>query len=126
MLNRTGEMILFGGLFGIGASSVVLSILLLRRGKLYRRLSPNARPRRWVLIFVLALFAVFVVWFPVWLTWPHAPISRVLTAVFSVTFFVVSMALKWLSGLMARYWLRKGWPVRSVPRLFHDEEGAQG
>ena len=112
MLNRTGEMILFGGLFGLGASAVVLSILLLTRGKLYHLLSPNARPRRWVLISVLALFAVFVVWFPVWLTWPHAPISRVLTTVFSVTFFVVSMALKWLSGLMDRYWLRKGWPLR--------------
>jgi hypothetical protein len=42
-LNRTGEMILFGGVFGLGASAVVLSILLLRRGKLYHRLSPNAR-----------------------------------------------------------------------------------
>jgi hypothetical protein len=112
MLNRTGEIILFGGLFGLGASAVVLSILLLRRGKLYHRLSPNARPRRWVLTFVLALFAAFVVWFPVWLTWPHAPISRVLTAVFSVTFFVVSMALKWLSGSIDRYWLRRGWPLR--------------
>src|SRR5215469_15642680 len=33
---------------------------------------PDARPRRWVLISMLVLFLIFLVWFPLWMTWPHA------------------------------------------------------
>jgi hypothetical protein len=35
----------------LGIAAVWLSISILCRGKLYRRLEPEARPRRWVAIF---------------------------------------------------------------------------
>jgi O-antigen/teichoic acid export membrane protein len=112
MLSQTREIIVAGLLLVLGTSAVTLSILMLRRGKLYHRLSPNARPRRWVLISLLTLFAVFAIWFPVWITWPHALISRILTLLFGATFFIVGMSFKWLSGLVDQFVKRKGWPLR--------------
>jgi hypothetical protein len=86
MLSPTGTIIVLGLLLGLGVASVGLSIAVLRRGKLYHRLNSEGRPRRWVLIFLLVLVAVFVVWFPVWVTWPHGLISRLLTGLFGITF----------------------------------------
>ena len=103
---------MFGLLVGLGFVAVGLSIALLGRGKLYHRLSPETRPRRWVLISVLVLAAVFIVWFPVWMTWPHALISRLLLGLFGITFFVVGLTLKWLSPLVDGYVKRKGWSLR--------------
>jgi O-antigen/teichoic acid export membrane protein len=120
MLSQTREIIVAGLLFVLGTSAVTLSILMLRRGKLYHRLSSNARPRRWVLISLLTLLAGFAIWFPVWMIWPHAPISRFLLTLFGVTFGVVCMAFKWFSGSIDRYIdtsihryiERKGWRLR--------------
>ena len=112
MLPPTGTIIVLGLLIGLGVVSVGLSIVILRRGKLYHRLSSEGRPRRWVLIFLLVLVAVFIVWFPVRVTWPHALISRLLTGLFGITFFVVLFTLKWLSPLVDRYVKRKGWPLQ--------------
>jgi hypothetical protein len=61
---------------------------------------------------MLVFLSIFVVWFPVWLTWPHALISRLLTGLFGFTFFAVLMTLKWPSGLVDGYITRKGWPLR--------------
>jgi hypothetical protein len=58
------------------------------------------------------LFAVFLVWFPVWITWPHLLISRILTALFGITFAVVGLALRGFSGLIDRIVIRKGWQLR--------------
>jgi len=104
--------IALGLLVGTGAIAAALSIVILRRGKLYHRLSPEARPRRWVLILLLILIAVFLVWFPVWMTWPHALISRFLTGLFGITFGVVTLTFKWLSPFVDGYIRRKGWQLR--------------
>jgi hypothetical protein len=97
---------------GLGISAVVLSVVILRRGKLYHRLKPEARPRRWTLISLLFLFAVFVVWFPVWMTWPKALISRLLLCLFAVTLFVVGMTFKWLTPLVDSYFKKRGRNLR--------------
>lgn len=112
MLSHEGTFIVIGLVVGLGISAVVLSIIILRRGKLYHRLRPEARPRRWILISLLFLFAVFVIWFPVWMTWPNALISRLLLGLFGITFFVVGMTIKWLTPLVDSYVKRKGWPLR--------------
>jgi O-antigen/teichoic acid export membrane protein len=112
MLSRTGTIIVISLVVGLGISAVVLSIIILRRGKLYHRLRPEARPRRWILISLLFLFAVFVIWFPVWITWPNALISRLLLGLFGVTFFLVAMTIKWLTPLVDSYVKRRGWPIR--------------
>jgi hypothetical protein len=104
--------IVLGVLCALGIVSVTLSIIILRRGKLYHRISPDARPRRWVLIALLVLLTIFLVWFPVWVTWPHALISRLLTGLFGFTFFAVLMTIEWLSGIVDRYIERKGWALR--------------
>ena len=112
MLSHTGTIIVISLVVGLGISAVVLSIIILRRGKLYHRLRPEARPRRWILISLLFLSAVFVIWFPVWMTWPNALISRLLLGLFGVTFFLVSMTIKWLTPLVDSYVKRRGWPLR--------------
>ena len=112
MLSPTGQFIVLGLVALLGISAVIVSISLLRRGKLYRRLKPEARPRRWVLISLLVLFAVFVVWFPVWITWPDLLISRLLTGLFAITFAAVGLALKWLGRLIDQMVIRRGWQLR--------------
>src|SRR5215470_4554735 len=111
MSETAGYILLgFAGAFGIGA--VIVSILLLQRGKLYHRLSPEARPRRWVLISLLFLFVVFLVWFPIWIIWPKLLISRFLTLLFAITFAAVGLSLKWLGGLIGWLVERKGRQLR--------------
>src|ERR1017187_4878702 len=102
MRSHAGTIIVLSLLVGLGFSAVVLSITILRCGKLYHRLSPEARPRRWVLISLLVLFAVFVIWFPVWMTWPNSLISRILLGLFGLAFFVVGITFKWLTRLWTR------------------------
>lgn len=61
---------------------------------------------------LLILLVVFIVWFPVWMIWPHATIARLLTGLFGITFFVVGLTAKWFSSLVDAYIMRKGWPLR--------------
>ena len=61
---------------------------------------------------LLFLLAVFVVWFPVWMAWPHALVSQLLTGLFGIKFAVVGLTFKWLSPLVDLYIKRKGWPLR--------------
>ena len=96
----------------LAVCAVYLSIAVLSRGRFYRSLKPNSRPTRWVLISLLFLFAVFVIWFPVWMIWPDALVSRVLLVLFGVTFFVVTITLRWFSRLVDWFIERKGWPLR--------------
>src|SRR5580704_738519 len=112
MFSYTGANIVLVLLVGLGISVAAVSISILRRGKLYHRLNPEKRPRRWILISLLFLLAVFSIWFPVWMTWPHALLSRVLTGFFGITFFVVCMTIKWLSPMVDGYIRRRGWPLR--------------
>lgn len=99
-------------LVALAILSVSLSVLILRRGRLYKSLKPESRPRRWVLFFLLVLFAVFLIWFPIWILWPKALISRILTVLFGLTFFVVGMTLKWLSWVVDWFYDKKGWDLR--------------
>jgi hypothetical protein len=112
MLSPNGTLILFCLLAVLAAAAVLISADMLCRGRIYHRLKPKSRPRRWVLISLLILFVVFVVWFPVWIMWPHALISRLLTGLFGLTFVIVGLALRSFSSLVDRYITRKGWPLR--------------
>jgi hypothetical protein len=112
MLSPSGTLIVLVLLVVWAIAAVWISITILCRGKLYHRLKPDARPRRWVLIFLLALFLVFILWFPVWMTWPHAPISRFLTLLFGVSFAAVGITFKWFAPLVDAYFKHKGWPLR--------------
>ena len=106
-------MLLMLLLLFVGAGTVVaLSILILRRGRLYHRIKPESRPRRWVLMSLLLVFAIFVIWFPIWFLWPDALISRILGLLFVVIFFAVGLALRWLVGLVDWFVKRKGWALR--------------
>jgi hypothetical protein len=112
MLLRAETIIALSLFLGLGISAVVLSIIILSCGRLYHRLSAEARPRRWVLISLLTLFAVFVISFPVWMLWPNFLISRILLFLFSITFFVVGITIKWLTPLVDGYIKRRGWNLR--------------
>jgi len=99
-------------LIAFAISAVVLSVMILSRGKLYQRLSPETRPRRWVLISVLVLFAIFVISISVWAMWPDALVSRVLLGVFGVAFFVVGLTIRLLTEQVDAYVERRGWQLR--------------
>ena len=99
-------------LVATGICVAAISVAILWKGTLYHRIKPEARPRRWVLISSLGLFAIFIVWFPVWITWPHAVISRALTLLFGLSFGVFGLTFKWFAPLVDTYIKRKGWPLR--------------
>jgi hypothetical protein len=99
-------------LIAFAISAVVVSIMILSRGKLYERLSPETRPRRWILVSVVALFAEFVISFSVWATWPDALVSRVLLGAFGVVFFLVGFAIRLLTPQVDAYVERRGWQLR--------------
>lgn len=112
MLSQSGTLIVLGLLVVFGIAAVSLANMILCRGKLFQRLKPDARPRRWVLISLLVLFFVFIIWFPVWMIWPHALVSRLLTLLFGLSFAIVGLTFKWFSPLVDAYIERKGWPLR--------------
>jgi dolichol kinase len=110
-MNTTTSVVLASLLF-LAVVSVSLSLNVLFRGKIYRWLEPESRPRRWVLISSLLLFAVFTIWFPVWMTWPQSLIAKALTLTFAIVFSVVGLTLKWFNRVVDSYVQRKGWPLR--------------
>ncbi len=112
MLSPNGTLIVFCLLAVMAVAAVLLSADMLFRGRIYHRLKPESRPRRWVLISLLILFAVFVVWFPVWKLWPDTLISHVLDGLFGLTFVIVGLTFRLFSPLVDRYITRKGWPLR--------------
>ena len=99
-------------LIAFAITAVVFSIMILSRGKLYERLSPETRPRRWMLICVLVLFAIFVIAFSVWMMWPDALVSRVLLGAFGIAFFVVGFAIRLLTPQVDAFVERMGWQLR--------------
>lgn len=112
MLSPTGALVVLSAMMVFALTAVSASVLILRRGRLYHKIKPEARPRRWVLFSLLILFGVFAVWFPVWVLWPSALVSKALTLLFGVTFFVVGITLKWFSALVDTIVKRKGWTLR--------------
>jgi hypothetical protein len=112
MLSETGPLLTAMFLIAAGFAAAATAIAILRKGGLYHRLKPEARPRRWVLFLCPILFGVFWVCFPVWVIWPQAFISRVLLLIFALTFAVVGLALKRFHWLVDWYCKRRGWPLR--------------
>ena len=112
VLMRPIDAAALSALVVLGVSAVSVSVLMLRKGRFYKSLNPSSRPRRWVLLSLLFLLAVFVLWFPIWTLWPHTVLARVLTVLFGLTFFVVTMTLKWFSSLVDWFIERRGWPLR--------------
>jgi hypothetical protein len=89
-----------------------VSVNILKRGRLYHQVKPESRPRRWVVFSMLSLLAIFLLGFPIWMIWPHALFSKILTLAFGVTYFVVGLTLKWFSGLVDFFIEKMGWPLR--------------
>lgn len=112
MLSETEAVIVAALLVAAGIAAVTTSIIILRRGKLYHKVKPEARPRRWVLFFLLILFGVFVLWYSVSIILPQSFVSRVLLLIFALTFAVVGLALKRFDWLVDWYYKRRGWPIR--------------
>jgi hypothetical protein len=109
---RMWTWVVLGTLVVLAVVATSASIILLRRGKFYNSLKPESRPRRWVLILLLLLFAVFLTWFPIWMVWPEAIVSKILSWLFAVSFFAFGMAIKWVPGLIDSFVVRRGWPLR--------------
>jgi hypothetical protein len=57
-------------------------------------------------------FGVFCVWFPVWMIWPHALVSRALTLLFAIVFFVAGITIKWFAPSVDRLVTRAGRQLR--------------
>jgi len=104
--------ILLGSLLILAIASVAVTLNVLLRGRIYQRLRPQSRPRRWVLLSTLLVFTAFAAWFPVWVSWPQSVIAKILTVVFGLVFFFVGITLKWFTPLVDRYVQRKGWPLK--------------
>ena len=83
------------GLLLLGlVGAFALSLALLRRGPLYPRFRPDARPMRWLLFGVVASFATFLIWFPVSVLWPGSSATKIATIAFGVTFVTLLAAIK--------------------------------
>jgi hypothetical protein len=92
--------------------SVSVSINILLRGRIWQHLKPASRPRRWVLVLLLVSLAMTVVWLPVFVFYPRAPVARVFTVVWGFTFGGTCLTLKWLAGIVDLFYKRRGWPLR--------------
>ena len=103
-----------GFLVLLAVVSVSVSINILFRGRIWRHLKPASRPRRWVLILLLASLAVTFLWLPVFVERPHTAISRVLTIVWVIVFAGTGLIFKlpFLSAAVDLMFERMGWPLR--------------
>jgi hypothetical protein len=94
--------------------SVAVSINILLRGRIWQRLKPASRPRRWVLIWLLiSLFLTFV-WLPLFVEKPDTQLAKVLTVVWAFVFIGMGLVFKLplLSTAVDMIFERKGWPLR--------------
>lgn len=94
--------------------SVAVSINILLRGRIWQRLKPASRPRRWVLIWLLiSLFLTFV-WLPVFVERPGSHLAKALTLVWAIVFISMCLVgkLPLLSSAVDLIVERMGWPLR--------------
>jgi hypothetical protein len=110
--HEAGVWVALATLALLAVCAVWTSVSVLARGRVYLWLRPKRRPRRWVLICLMQLFAVFCLWFPVWIERPQAVFSKALTLLFGIDFFVSGIVLKWLTPLVDRFVVHKGWSLR--------------
>ena len=99
-------------LLALAAAAITVSLNILLRNRVYERLKPESRPRKWVLFALLVVFAVFAVWFPVWMTWPQSVVAKALTLTFAVVFSAVGLTLSSFTRAVDLFVERKGWPLR--------------
>ena len=92
--------------------AVYVSVNILFRGRIWHWLKPDSRPRRWVLICLLASLGTFLIWLSVFVFYPKSLTSRLLTLIFGVVWVGTMFALKWLAGIVDWIYERKGWPLR--------------
>jgi hypothetical protein len=94
--------------------SVAVSINILLRGRIWRRLKPNTRPRRWVLIWLLVSLFLTFVWLPVFVARPGSQLAKVLTIVWAIVFIGMGLVFKLplLASTVDMIFERKGWPLR--------------
>lgn len=112
MNNATVAVLVF--LLSLTLVSVAVSINILLRGRIWRRLKPASRPRRRVLIWLLvSLFFTFV-WLPVFVARPDTQLAKVLTVVWAIVFIGMGLVfkLRLLAAAVDMIFERKGWPLR--------------
>ena len=74
--------------------SVAVSLNILLRGRIWQRLEPASRPRRWVLIWLLlSLFLTFV-WLPVFVARPGTQLAKGLTVAWAIVFIGMGLVFK--------------------------------
>ena len=96
----------------LAVCTVWTSISVLRQGSVYRWLQPEKRPRRWVLLVLMQLFAVFCLTLLVGFIFRDVWLSRVLLVLFAIDSFATILTLKWFSWLVDRLVVRRGWQLR--------------
>ena len=107
------SLLLLSGLILLAVVTVSALVNILLRGKLYQKMQPDSRPRRWVLYALLSLFAAFAIWFPVWMTWHSIPlVAKALTLTLGIVFGVAGFTLRWLRGPVDLFVQKRGWPLR--------------
>lgn len=112
MDNATIAVLAF--LLSLTLVSVAVSVNILLRGRIWQRLKPASRPRRWVLIWLLiSLFLTFV-WLPVFVARPGTQLAKGLTVVWAIVFIGMGLVFKLplLSSVVDMLFERKGWPLR--------------
>jgi uncharacterized membrane protein YcfT len=109
---NTATVAVLVSLLLLAVVAVSVSVNVLMRGRVYQWLKPESRPRRWVLFALLFLFAVFVLWFSVWMTWPQSHVARALTFSFGIAFLAVGLTLRWFAAAVDLFVKRRGWPLR--------------
>ena len=94
--------------------TVSVSINILLRGRIWRRLKPTSRPRRWVLVLLLTSLALTFVWIPVFVGRPHTQLAKVLTVIWATVFIGMGLIFKlpFLGSAIDLLFERKGWPLR--------------
>jgi hypothetical protein len=101
-------------LLSLTVVSVAVSINILLRGRIWQRLKPSSRPRRWVLIWLLVSLFLTFVWLPVFVGMPDTHLARVLTMLWAISFIGMGLVFKLppLSSAVDMIFEKKGWPLR--------------
>src|SRR5438105_2462247 len=95
---------------------VAVCVQLLRRGRVYRKLPAESRPRRWVIALMLTYLLIFCGWFPIWLIWPHAFISRALLLLLGLATLVVGVTARF--HRFVDYTIEESHRLRNTPKWF--------
>lgn len=96
----------------LAVCTVWTSMSILCRKRVYDWLRPETRPRRWVLIVLMQLFAIFCILLLVGFIFRDTWITQILFFLFAIDFAMTLMTLKWFAPLMDRFVTHRGWDLR--------------